>query len=166
MNTFVNQASRDPEILEALRNIEAWGLSPRFNKTSIAIFAQNGLLLIELRNKPQILFFAKEMGIISKPDPSDPVPIEPTCTTIARLESELASERALRLKISADRDTLERRLKERRSTTASDERYAKLNKFLAKELHPDYCLGTELERKFRSDFFKIMWSKIEEIDKS
>jgi len=166
MHTFANQASRDPEILEALRNIEAWGLSPRFNKTSVSIFAQNGMLLIELRNKRQILFFANEMGDISRPDPSGPVPIEPACSAIARLESELASERALRLKITDDRDALERRLRERRSTTASDERYAKLKKFLAKEFHPDYCLGTELERKFRSDFFKIMWSKVEELDKS
>jgi len=174
MTPFATQACHDPEIKQALKNIEAWGLSPRFTKSSLSIYAQNGLLLIELHTKPQILFFAQEMGDISRPDSPGAAPDEPACATIARLESNLATERALRLKLTDERDalknrlaTLEQHLKSRsQPPSPADARYTKLKNFLAKEFHPDYTRASEQDRRFRSDLFKILWAKVEEIDKT
>lgn len=167
MELFAESVSRDPEIKEALINIEAWGLAVRLNKSSISVYARNGLLLIELHNKPQILFFAQEMGYIVRPDSAGAIPDEPAGSTIARLEHELATERALRLRLAEERAALEERLKARRPAPAdADARYTKLKKMLAREFHPDQCRGTAFERKYRADFFKVLWAKVEEIDKS
>jgi len=174
MDSFANQASRDPDIKEALRTIEAWGLSPRFNKTSVSVFAQNGMLLIELHNKTQILFFAQEMGHISKPDTAGAPPDEPACSAIARLESELATERASRLKTARDADNLRQRVAELQAQLKNrqpapppwEKRFAKLKTFLARELHPDYFQGTGPEQKYRTELFKILWSRLEDIEKS
>jgi len=174
MEPFADQASRDPELKEALINIEAWGLLPRLNRTSVSVFAQNGLLLIELHNKPQLLFFAKELGDIARPGASGAVPIEPVCSLIAKLESDLASERALRLKVAWDCKVLKERIAElerqvKKRFTGNlplEPRYTKLKKFIALELHPDYFQRHPSEQMSRTELFKVIWSKIEEIDKS
>jgi len=174
MLAFADVVARDPEIKDALINIEAWGLSARINKNAVAIFAQNGLLLIELHTKPQILFFAQEMGDISRPDSPGAGPDEPACATIARLESDLATERALRLKLTDERDalknrlaTLEQHLKSRsHPPSPADARYTKLKNFLAKEFHPDHARGSDQDRRWRADFFKTLWAKVEDIDKT
>ena len=52
---------------------------------------------------------------------------------------------------------------ERRHTTNVDERFDALRRLVAKELHPDFCTGGDLEKLVRSECFKRLWPEIERL---
>ena len=43
------------------------------------------------------------------------------------------------------------------------DRFDALRRLIAKELHPDFCDGGGIEKLIRAEFFKRVWSQIEEI---
>jgi hypothetical protein len=52
---------------------------------------------------------------------------------------------------------------ERDRHATSQGRFDALRRLIAKELHPDACDGGQLEKLIREEFFKRVWSRIEEI---
>ena len=50
-----------------------------------------------------------------------------------------------------------------RQETVGDERFDKLRRIVAKELHPDFCAGGEIEKLIRAEFFKKLWPEIEQL---
>jgi hypothetical protein len=52
---------------------------------------------------------------------------------------------------------------ERDRHATSQGRFDALRRLIAKELHPDACDGGQLEKLIRDEFFKRVWSRIEEI---
>ena len=50
-----------------------------------------------------------------------------------------------------------------RQETVCDERFDKLRRIVAKELHPDFCAGGEIEKLIRAEFFKKLWPEIERL---
>jgi hypothetical protein len=44
-----------------------------------------------------------------------------------------------------------------------DERFNILRRLVARELHPDHCIGGEIEKVVRAEFFKRLWPEIEQI---
>jgi hypothetical protein len=46
---------------------------------------------------------------------------------------------------------------------AQDDRFDSLRRLIAKELHPDFCTGSDIEKAVRAEFFKRVWHKVEEI---
>ncbi len=50
-----------------------------------------------------------------------------------------------------------------RPATAPDDRFDMLRRLIAKELHPDFCTGGDLEKLLRAECFKRLWPEIERI---
>jgi hypothetical protein len=49
------------------------------------------------------------------------------------------------------------------SAGTCDGRFDALRRLLAKELHPDFCTGGNLEKAVRQEIFKVIWPKVEEL---
>lgn len=49
------------------------------------------------------------------------------------------------------------------SSSEHDERFDMLRRLVAKELHPDFCDGSQLEKMVRAELFKRLWPEIERI---
>jgi hypothetical protein len=52
---------------------------------------------------------------------------------------------------------------ERNRRSKSADRFDALRRLIAKELHPDFCNGGQLEKLMRQECFKKLWPEIEEI---
>jgi hypothetical protein len=52
---------------------------------------------------------------------------------------------------------------ERRRPMSPDKRFDALRRLIAKELHPDFCTGGDLEKLVRSECFKRLWPEIERL---
>jgi hypothetical protein len=74
-------------------------------------------------------------------------------TVIAQREDWKARALAAEKRMEADRDLRSRR----------DDRFDALRRLVAKELHPDFCNGSELEKLIRAEFFKKLWPEIERL---
>ena len=49
------------------------------------------------------------------------------------------------------------------SNRSHDDRFDALRRLIARELHPDFGTGGEIEKAVRTEFFKRVWSQIEDI---
>ncbi len=49
---------------------------------------------------------------------------------------------------------------------SSSRKYQQLKNALAKEFHPDHLSPSDIEKAIRTETFKLIWTKIEEIDRS
>ena len=47
--------------------------------------------------------------------------------------------------------------------TKNDDRFDALRRLIAKELHPDFCTGGQLEKLMRQECFKNLWPEIERL---
>ena len=47
-----------------------------------------------------------------------------------------------------------------------DKKYEQLRRFLAKEFHPDHTISAGIEKLVRTEIFKMVWAKVEELDRS
>ena len=54
----------------------------------------------------------------------------------------------------------------RASIRKEDKRFSELRRFLAREFHPDNAVADGIEKIVRTEIFKKMWPKIEEIEKA
>ena len=52
---------------------------------------------------------------------------------------------------------------ERRRPANGDDRFNKLRRLVAKELHPDFCTLESLEKLLRAECFKRLWPQIEQL---
>jgi hypothetical protein len=52
---------------------------------------------------------------------------------------------------------------ERLRPSKVDERFDILRRLVAKELHPDFCNGGDLEKLLRAEYFKRLWPEIERL---
>jgi hypothetical protein len=52
---------------------------------------------------------------------------------------------------------------ERRRHTSGQDRFDALWRLIAKELHPDFCTGGQLEKLMRQECFKKLWPEIERL---
>ena len=50
-----------------------------------------------------------------------------------------------------------------RRSKGDDSRFDALRRLIAKELHPDFCTGGQLEKLLRQECFKRLWPEIERI---
>ena len=50
---------------------------------------------------------------------------------------------------------------ERRKPMNGNDRFDRLRRLIAKELHPDFCTGGDLEKTVRAEWFKRLWPEIE-----
>jgi hypothetical protein len=57
----------------------------------------------------------------------------------------------------------EYRLQSERHRSMSDQRSDTLRRLIAKELHPDFCMGGDLEKLVRAECFKKLWPQIQKI---
>ena len=44
-----------------------------------------------------------------------------------------------------------------------DDRFDALRRLVARELHPDHCMGGDIEKTVRAEFFKRLWPEIERL---
>jgi hypothetical protein len=44
-----------------------------------------------------------------------------------------------------------------------DDRFDRLRRIVARELHPDFCTGGSVEKALRAEFFKALWPEIERL---
>jgi hypothetical protein len=154
----MNQFLRDPAIKTALQKIESCGLTQKIKPASIEVFAQNGMLLIELHSKAQILHFAQELG--SAPD-------EALQALIDELQTVLANEREQNKILQSRLATAEQHHQAALTAHAAEtRRYAKLKTTLAKEFHPDNFHGPASEKRHRTELFQRIWTHIESLEKS
>jgi len=49
---------------------------------------------------------------------------------------------------------------------AGGQRYRRLRAMIIRELHPDHAAGGAIDRAQRSELFKVIWPKMEEIDRA
>ena len=52
---------------------------------------------------------------------------------------------------------------ERRRPANGDDRFDRLRRMVAKELHPDFCTAGSLEKLMRQECFKRLWPQIEQL---
>ncbi len=51
----------------------------------------------------------------------------------------------------------------RHQSTTADDRFDKVRRLIAKELHPDFCTAGAIEKTVRQEFFKKLWPEIERL---
>ncbi len=158
---------RDPAVKHAMQMIEFCGLSLKIKPACVEVYAQNGMSLIALSTKAQILHFARELAAAPNTTPPD----DPLARRLDDLEAKLLHERAQHKALVAQHAALQSRLAAteqhlRTALTADPRRYTKLKTFLAKEFHPDNFHGPALEKRYCTEFFKLIWTCIEAIEKS
>jgi hypothetical protein len=154
---------RDPAVLAALQKIEACGLSLKRMPSSVKIFAQNGMLLIDLSSKAQILHFVRELGDAPPQSPPD----DGVLRIIDDLQTDLAIEREQHKILQSRLATLEQQLQSALTVNAAEtRRYVRLKTIIAKEFHPDHFRGPAAEKSYRTEVFKLIWARIEDIDRS
>jgi hypothetical protein len=105
----------------------------------------------------------------------EPAPEDEQGRRVAKLEKQV---RALNARISrlreagktiiAQREEWKTRALNAESTlrchqVTGDDRFDTLRRLVARELHPDHCMGGEIEKVVRAEFFKRLWPEIERI---
>ena len=129
-------------------------------------------------NKMQIHAFVKEN--ISKqrkppPEADEPPPLKADASPearIAELEKTVSRLRERGRLAVAQRDQWEKRALAAEKQLANggpgdlSRKYQQLKNALAKEFHPDHSAASGIEKIIRTETFKLIWAKIEEIDRS
>jgi hypothetical protein len=49
---------------------------------------------------------------------------------------------------------------------ATDRRFDRLKRLIAREFHPDQGAATGIEKQIRAEIFKTVWPRIEDIERS
>jgi hypothetical protein len=67
----------------------------------------------------------------------------------------------------AERDAWQRRAlaAEQREASPISPKYDQLKRFIAKEFHPDHSGASAIEKVVRTETFKVLWAKIDELDR-
>jgi hypothetical protein len=174
MSQFRDYLSGDAAVRDRLKEIENAGFIIAYLADELIIKTQQGIALRTCYNKMQIHAFAKEQSQDSrKPVEANEVLAGASPRVrIAELEMTVGRLRKREILALAQRDQWEQRALvaeqqlANRVRKASDQKYQKLKHALAKLFHPDHSPASGTEKITRAETFKLIWKKIEEIDRS
>lgn len=170
----------DVSTLKQMDVLKDAGFIVRILENRVAISSNDGKTSENCYNRYQIFAFAKANGLYQ--DGSAPAPVETRLqrqdiqalqARIAELESTLSRLRERGRLAVAQRDAWEQRAMaaERRligggTLIEPGRKFEQLKRFLAREFHPDNNSGLGFDRVVRTEIFKLIWSKVEEIERS
>ena len=175
MCTFLDKVLIDAVAQKQIELIHQDGFTSNLLEDRI-IFYSSGTISKICYNKAELYAFAKERKILRRKRNAGNAEHGASGTSsearIAELEMSLKRLRERGRLAVAQRDEWERRAlaaEEKLAIGSRDvekaRKYELLKRFLAKELHPDRSNVSGTEKLVRTEMFKVVWGKIEEIDK-
>ena len=176
LTDFQHYLSGDTAVQDRLKIIENSGFLLTYRTDRLVIRTSSGTILSVCFNKMQIYAFVKAniFGQRHAPEtdesPSSKADASPEAR-IVELEKTISRLRERGRLAVAQRDQWEQRAlaAEQQLATGgvgnSSRKYRLLKNALAKEFHPDHSSASGIEKVIRTETFKLIWAKIEEIDK-
>jgi hypothetical protein len=177
MTDFRDYISGDSAVQNELKKIENRGFILTYRTDRLVIRTHSGTILLVCFNKMQIYAFVKN-NISEQRNPSEadeapsPTPETSAESRIAELQKTISRLRERGRLAVAQRDEWQQRAlaAEQQLATGgvghSSRKYQQLKNALAKEFHPDHSSASGIEKIIRTETFKLIWAKIEEIDRS
>jgi hypothetical protein len=177
MTDFQDYISGDAAVQDKLKKIENSGFILTYRTDRLVIRTPSETILSVCFNKMQIYAFVKE-NILDQHNPpeADESPSRKADASpearIAELEKTISRLRERGQLAVAQRDQWEKRALAAEQQLSnggagnSSRKYQQLKNALAREFHPDHSSASGIEKIIRTETFKLIWAKIEEIDGS
>jgi hypothetical protein len=179
MSNFREDILSDSDLLRQIKSLEGSGLSIKILDDRLIISSPERAVLQVCFQKSHIYAFTEKSDLYRKKPPQANDPPQPKTYSslelrIAELEGMLSHLRQRGLLAVAQRNQWEKRALAAEEKLANadsaqggpNKKYEHLRRFLAKEFHPDHTSSSGIEKLVRTEIFKMVWAKVEELDRS
>jgi len=176
MSNFSDEVIADKAVVAQLEALKSVGFDYKLSRNQLTFYSGDGVIH-HCYNKMQIYEFSKQQGLYpARTRALDHSQVEGDSSKdarIAELEATLKHLRERGRLAVAQRDEWERRALAAESMLANGSgklgdraKFETLKRFIAKEFHPDHSSTSGFEKLIRTEMFKLIWVKVEEIDRT